>query len=154
MRIAGFRPTSLFDGVGINAVIFTQGCRHHCEGCHNPSTWDMNGGTEVSVKKLEEMIEPYLGFITGVTFSGGDPVEQFDEVSKLARWAKEHGLTTTLYTGYVLDELIPQYDLSAIDYIIDGEFIDDYYDSDVPFRGSWNQAIYFHNADDSWEEVA
>lgn len=106
MRIAGFRPTSLFDGRGINAVVFTQGCTHGCKGCQNLSTWDKNGGTEASVEDVEARIEPYLPLITGVTFSGGDPVEQYDDVAKIAVWAKKKGLHTTLYTGYSFKEVV------------------------------------------------
>lgn len=153
MRIAGFRPTSLFDGIGVNAVIFTQGCPHHCKGCQNPSTWNPDGGKEVSVKDVEKMIEPYLGFIDGITFSGGDPMVQFGEVNLIAAWAKKHGLKTTLYTGFILDELLLSYDFSNIDYVIDDVYVDEQHTTEQPFRGSWNQTMNQHNADDTWEEI-
>lgn len=153
MRLAGFRPTSLFDGPGINAVIFTQGCKHHCKNCQNPSTWKMDGGKEVSVKEVEKMIEPYLGFITGVTFSGGDPVEQWSEVKQVAHWAKEHNLKTTLYTGYIIEEIYTLYDLSDIDYVIDDEYIDEQHTTDLSFRGSWNQGMYRHDPDGFWRDI-
>lgn len=169
MRIAGFRPTSLFDGKGINAVVFTQGCVHGCNGCQNPSTWDKSGGTEVSVEDVEAMISPYLGFITGITFSGGDPVEQYEDIAKIAVWAKDKGLHTTLYTGYLLSDVmeialrvwvkengIPNAvflkdlyetakkdeDFLPFDTIIDGTFDEEKKSSDCAFRGSKNQTIW------------
>lgn len=151
MKIAGVRQTSLYDGIGINYVIFFQGCRHHCEGCHNPQTWDETGGATSSVNELKRMIEPYLGFITGITFSGGDPVLQYDEVLELAWWAKSHKLTTTLYTGYTLNELRQKcLDLTPIDYIVDGEYEKEKRSVDCPFRGSTNQAMYCYR-NHAWE---
>lgn len=150
MRIAGFRETSLFDGKGINFVIFFQGCEHHCEGCQNPRTWDKNGGISVSLKGIKKIIEPYIGFIDGITFSGGDPVLQISDVLDLAWWAKSKHLTTTLYTGYTLDELRKQYiDLTPFDYIVDGRYEQSKHSIDVPFRGSTNQVMY-HYTDHEW----
>lgn len=146
MRIAGFRNTSLFDGIGINFVIFTQGCGHHCDHCQNPSTWDFDGGTEMSVNDIEKLIEPYIGFITGITFSGGDPVEQLDEVTQVARWASQHSLKVTLYTGYSLNELSHD-SVDCFDFIVDGEYVDEL--PSAPFRGSSNQTVYKH-VGDSW----
>lgn len=52
MRIAGINRCSFVNGPGARYVIFVQGCEHHCKGCQNPSTWDMNGGEEISVEAL------------------------------------------------------------------------------------------------------
>ena len=151
MRIAGFRNTSLFDGIGINFVIFTQGCGHHCDHCQNPSTWDFNGGTEISVESIEKLIEPYIGFIDGVTFSGGDPAEQLEEVTRIAQWAQQHSLKTTLYTGY--ERCHFQGDaLDCFDYLVDGEYIDGLHSYTTPFRGSSNQHMY-KRIEGKWIEV-
>jgi anaerobic ribonucleoside-triphosphate reductase activating protein len=147
MRIAGFRNTSLFDGIGINFVIFTQGCGHHCDHCQNPSTWDFDGGTEMSVEDIEKLIEPYIGFITGITFSGGDPVYQLNEVTQVARWASQHSLKTTLYTGF---SMIVLHDIDCFDYVVDGEYIDEL--PSAPFRGSSNQTVY-KRTEGKWIEV-
>ena len=149
MRIAGFRETSLYDGKGINFVIFLQGCEHHCKGCQNPQTWDKDGGASVSLQGLKRIIEPYLGFIDGITFSGGDPVLQIEDVLDLAHWAKSHGLTTTLYTGYTLAELRGHIDLTPFDYIVDGRYEDSQRSADIPFRGSVNQVMYCYH-DYAW----
>lgn len=138
LRIAGITSTSLFDGYGVNYVIYTQGCKHKCEGCHNPSTHSLKGGQEVALDYLKEQIKA-LNILTGVTFSGGDPVLQLDKVQELAKWCKENNLQTTLYTGFLKDEL-PSIDY--FDYIIDGKFEIDKKSRDCPFRGSTNQRIY------------
>lgn len=142
MRVAGFRPCSLFDGPGINFVIFTQGCTHKCDGCHNPSTWNTDGGKEMSVAEIKKAIEPYIGFITGICFSGGDPILQKDEVDELAKWAKSKDLTTILYTGYKMEDIFHLWELAFIDYVIDGPYIKEKHSDDLPFRGSANQHIY------------
>ncbi len=149
MRIAGIRFTSLFDGEGINAVVFFQGCALHCKGCHNPGTWDFDGGTEVSIEDVTKQIEPYIGFIDGITLSGGNPVDSWEDACALARWAKGKGLKVTLYSGYDLGELCAMNYLhgdnskliECVDTVIDGAFELDK-KADLPFRGSSNQKIY------------
>ena len=61
MRIAGFVEESIVDGPGFRIVIFFQGCAHHCYGCHNPETWDFEGGKEVSFDLIKKIIDdnPY-----------------------------------------------------------------------------------------------
>jgi len=155
MRIAGIHRTSLVDGYGINYTIFFQGCPHKCEGCHNPSTWDANGGYEITFDEIIADIKSNK-LVTGVTFSGGEPLGQICEVTKLAQWCKNKGLQTTLYTGYKLTKFdqgyfwTTDYDvrskankklLQHLDYIIDGPFDCNLKTLDIPFRGSSNQTI-------------
>ena len=147
MRLAGIRETSLFDGRGIYYVIFVQGCAHHCVQCQNKGTWDFNGGYEVSVGELKESISKYIGFIDGITLSGGDPAYQLDELRELIDWAKEQGLSVLMYTGFTLQELQEgHYNLDGIDCIIDGLYDHRKHTRDVPFRGSTNQKMYFNEA--------
>lgn len=142
MRLAGFRPTSLFDGRGINFVVFFQGCQHHCEGCQNPTTWNLNGGCEISEEEVEDEILKYKSLITGITLSGGDPLYQKDSALKLATWAKAQNLQTTLYTGFNFETLFPECCDWDFDYIIDGKFDLRHRSRDFPFRGSSNQRIW------------
>ena len=83
IRIAGVEPESIVDGPGIRFALFVQGCPHHCEGCHNPQTWDHNGGELVSIDDVFAMIkdDPLLD---GVTFSGGEPFCQCKALAALA----------------------------------------------------------------------
>lgn len=151
-RIAGTHSTSLVDGFGVNFTIFLQGCKHHCEECHNPSTWDFNGGTEVSIDELKEKILSYVPPVTGVTFSGGDPVEQPREVEELARWCGNNGLQTTLYTGYTLAQLRENnlINVNLFDYIVDGKFNKSLKSCFSPFRGSSNQDMWKRQKDGSF----
>lgn len=156
MRIAGIRKTSLHDGAGVNLVVFFQGCVHECDGCQNPETWRKDGGYKVLVSSVIKQIEEKIGFINGVTFSGGDPVQQPDALYEIAKWCKKHELKTTLYTGYQIDDLYEEwYDerqedwrrlpfMSYIDVVIDGKF-EKGRKKDLPFRGSENQLIWLRS---------
>lgn len=160
MKIAGVHKTSLVDGYGVNYVIFFQGCPHDCEGCQNPSTHDPDGGYEITVDEIMADIDA-CGLITGVTFSGGEPLEQLPEVLKLLALCKKRGLSTTLYTGYTalndVDRLcfrsledfrvITYPDTDMIDYIIDGKYDCSQRSYDTPFRGSRNQRLLIHGVD-------
>ena len=159
MRIAGRNPTSLFDGVGINYVLFVQGCDHRCEGCHNPSTWDFEGGYEIPVEAVQNHIQRYLRLITGLTVSGGDPVYQLEETVLLAEWAKRKGLTVTLYTGFELDavnEKLKRFELESypFDYIVDGCYKEECRSTDCAFRGSSNQRVWRQTPEGVFEDVS
>ena len=149
MKVAGIKHTSLADGRGLNYVIFLQGCERGCKDCHNPSTWDKDGGTEMSLETLKEDIKRYCPPITGVTFSGGEPILQLEEVIALAEWAKSEGLETNLYTGFKVDEVIEKMRSMGVkeapfDSIFDGAFEANKTFPSVPFRGSYNQRWYHH----------
>lgn len=145
IRIAGTVNDSIVDGVGIRFTIFTQGCPHHCDGCHNPETHDFNGGYDVYSAELLEKIKgnPLLD---GVTFSGGEPFMQADALADLAVEIKKMGLNIITYTGFTFEELFENRDkngwgrlLEMSDYLIDGKFEIDKKDWEIKFRGSSNQ---------------
>ena len=144
----GIQTDSIVDGAGIRAVIWFQGCPHHCKECHNPETWDFNAGVEKSIAKVKKLIDG-LEYQDGVTFSGGDPMSQIDALCELAKYVKEKGLNVWTYTGYTWDEVIklgdsnPKYleALKYIDVLVDGRFMIDLKSFDVEFRGSSNQRI-------------
>ena len=159
MRIAGVHKTSLVDGIGINYVIFFQGCPHGCEGCQNPSTHNSDGGYEISIDEIMADIDS-CGLITGVTFSGGEPLEQLPELLTLLALCKKRGLSTTLYTGYTVSvgeklffrsledsRVICYPDADMIDYIVDGKYDCSQRSYDTPFRGSRNQRMLIHGVD-------
>ena len=157
MRVAGRNPTSLFDGVGINYVLFVQGCKHYCQGCHNPSTWDMNGGIAMSLDNIKAHVMKYRPLITGLTISGGDPLYQFDETVLLAQWANRKGLTVTLYTGFDINKvesMLDDHERSPFDYIVDGCYRQECRSRDCAFRGSSNQQIWRLLPDGRYENVS
>lgn len=145
LRIAGTVNDSIVDGDGIRFTIFTQGCPHHCEGCHNPQTHDFNGGKIVSTDGLLEKIKQNP-LLDGVTFSGGEPFCQAHELAVLGRKIKSLGLDVTTYTGYTFEELYTNREknhweelLAVTDILIDGRFVPELKDWTIKFRGSSNQ---------------
>lgn len=148
IRIAGIVNDSIVDGPGIRLAIFTQGCPHHCEGCHNPQTHDFEGGELVSLENLLEKAKSNP-LLDGVTYSGGEPFCQAKQLYELGMEIKKLGMNLITYTGYTFEYLTSHADsqnyymelLSVSDYLIDGPFQLDKRDILLKFRGSSNQRI-------------
>ena len=144
LRIAGIVNDSIVDGPGLRYTIFTQGCPHHCEGCHNPQTHSFKGGKKVRQKKICDEIQSNP-LLYGVTFSGGDPMSQAKQLLPIAKFVKEKGLELARYTGYVFEQLIGESVpfakelLNYIDVLIDGKFVISQKSLDLKFKGSKNQ---------------
>lgn len=146
LRIAGTVKDSIVDGPGIRYVIFTQGCPHHCPGCHNPQTHDFSGGQDADVEKILNEIfnNPIL---SGVTFSGGEPFCQADGLVPIAEAIKEKGKHLMVYTGYLLENLQKMENpgvqrlLELADIIVDGPFVLAERNLTLSFRGSENQRV-------------
>jgi anaerobic ribonucleoside-triphosphate reductase activating protein len=145
MRVAGIVKESLTNGPGVRAVVFFQGCKHYCEGCQNPSTWDPSGGTEMPI--LDVWNEVYSPHINGITLSGGDPLYQVGPATLLAMMGRTWGLNVWLYTGFTLEEIAEMDDwhirhlLEYVDVLVDGPFIEEKKDLSLPYRGSSNQRV-------------
>jgi len=148
IRVAGIVKESIVDGPGIRYVIFTQGCKLNCEGCHNPQTHPFDGGTLTDIQDLAEDIKKNP-FLDGVTFSGGEPFEQAAPLAKLAEMVKKTGLDVITYTGYTYEYIIENCDkhdgwkelLEITDILIDGRFEKVKKSLALKFRGSSNQRI-------------
>ena len=166
MRLSGITPESLVDCPGLRYVIFTQGCPHRCPNCHNPTSWDTDAGKEFTVKEIIRMLKKQnktknparsavynakhrTAKIQGVTFSGGEPFLQAEELSQIADAAHKLELDVVTYTGFTYEELIESANndininalLSATDLLIDGRYIHEMRTANLPFRGSSNQRI-------------
>ena len=131
------------DGPGLRTSIYFAGCTHHCIGCHNPQSWDVENGRQYSIDTLMEIVG-YNDF--PVTLTGGDPLFQIDEVTELARNIKEElGLNIWCYTGYLWENIVRHAEYVAllhyIDVLVDGQFMIDKRDTSLRFRGSSNQRI-------------
>lgn len=138
MRIAGTLRVSANNGEGIRYVVFLQGCDHRCVGCHNPHTWDFEGGKEMSVEELAEDILLMRDFIDGVTLSGGDPFYQQDECVRLLELIP--GVNTWVYTGFMYEDIKDTKLAKMVDAIVDGPFIWDLR-CEGQYYGSSNQRI-------------
>ena len=145
---ADLQTDSIVDGPGLRAVLWTQGCGHHCPGCQNPQTWDFNGGGLVPISMVKDAIDE-LEYQTGLTISGGDPMFQPEACLEIAKYAKSKGLNIWVYTGFTFEELMklsktkPIYKefLKQIDVLVDGKFILEERDLSILFRGSRNQRL-------------
>lgn len=102
IQISGIEPESIVDGEGIRYVIFTQGCPHHCPGCHNPQTHPFGGGKLVSIEDILDDISKRKNWIDGITISGGEPFCQIYQCALIAEKAHQMGLSVWCYTGYLL----------------------------------------------------
>ena len=145
LDLSGIVSDSIVDGPGIRTTIFSQGCPHHCEGCHNPETWDFGCGTQIPVEAILDIVRSNP-LCRGVTFSGGEPFAQAAGFAKLARLLKEKGYEVASYSGYTFEQLLEgseaQKDLlSVIDVLIDGPFLLSQKSLEIAFRGSKNQRI-------------
>ncbi len=145
---ADLQSDSIVDGPGLRAVLWTQGCAHHCKGCQNPQTWDFNGGGLVEIDEVLKAIDE-LEYQTGLTFSGGDPMFQVEACNEIAEYAKKKGLNIWVYTGFTFEEIMklneknPVYRefLEKIDVLVDGRFKIEERDLSLLFRGSRNQRL-------------
>ena len=145
LNLSGIISDSIVDGPGIRTTIFSQGCPHHCPGCHNPETWAFGVGTKIPVEAVVDIVRSNP-LCRGVTFSGGDPFSQPEAFTKLARLLKEKGYEVASYSGYTFEELLRGSEaqrqlLVSIDILIDGRFLLSEKSLEIPFRGSRNQRI-------------
>ena len=148
VRIFGFADDSIVDGPGLRFSVFVQGCRHNCEGCHNPDSHDVNGGTVYKVDDIKKMIDENP-LIDGITLSGGEPFLQAKPLTALAKYAREKELNVMTYTGYTFEVLVDGANeengwrglLENSDLLVDGRFEIDKRSLDLNFKGSSNQRI-------------
>lgn len=143
MKVLNILHDSIVDGAGFRSVVFFAGCPHHCHGCHNPHSWKIDNGIEMS---HDEIVAELIGNeLTQVTLSGGDPFFQSQEVSKLAKALKKAGKNIWCYTGYLFDDLLdsPHHRslLEQIDVLVDGPFEMGMRDLSLLNKGSSNQRI-------------
>lgn len=143
---APLQPDSIVDGEGIRVVLWTQGCSHHCKGCHNPETWDFKGGYLVDLEEIKEELNSIQGQ-DGITLSGGDPLFQVDACLEIVKYCKKINLNVWCYTGYTFEQLLALNNpkiiefLNYVDVLVDGKFILEQRSLDLKFKGSENQRV-------------
>ena len=146
MRIYGIVTDSIVDGPGYRTAIFTQGCPHHCPGCHNPESHDPDGGTEWTLDAVEAKFtgNPLLD---GITLSGGEPFQQPAACAELARRAHAKGLNVWTFSGYLYEKLLEMAQgnpavadlLQQTDVLVDGPFLLGERSLELLYKGSKNQ---------------
>ena len=146
MRYHNITKDDMLNGDGLRVVLWVAGCTHGCQGCHNPITWDIEGGIEFDEGARQEIYaEMEKDYISGLTFSGGDPLhpQNRKEITELARELKQKYPDKTLwmYTGFSWDEVDDLPVMRYIDVLVDGEFINALKDDQLHWKGSSNQRV-------------
>ena len=153
MRYAGINYNDMCAAPGVSVTLFTQGCPHHCEGCHNPETWDFDGGKEFTPEVLRKIVAGLTknGIKRSFCIMGGEPLCEQNTLLTLMtiQYVKQHlpEVKIYLWTGYYYEELLKSPDpkipliLKEVDVLIDGPFIKPLRDITLKMRGSSNQNI-------------
>lgn len=146
MRYHNITKDDMLNGDGLRVVLWVAGCEHHCKGCQNPITWDLTGGllfTSNEVYEIEEQLKK--DYISGITFSGGDPLHPQNRecILKFAEYIKKKfpNKTIWLYTGYDWEDINHIRGIENIDVIVDGKFVQSLVDINFQWAGSTNQRV-------------
>lgn len=156
------------NGTGLRVVLWLSGCSHHCYNCQNPQTWNPDSGISFDeLAKQEIFNELSKDYISGITFSGGDPLHEqnLNEVLKLVKEIRISfpEKTIWLYTGFCWNDIMCSFAglqadyvvldkkdiawekrreiISNVDVLVDGEYIDEQRDITLKWRGSSNQRV-------------
>lgn len=146
MRYHDITKDDMKNGDGLRVVLWVAGCSHHCKECQNPITWDPDGGLpfdeEAEKEIFEQLDKPY---ISGITFSGGDPLHHANrlDVRNLAHKIKDlyPDKTIWLYTGDSWENIYHYPVMKYVDVVVDGEFEIDKLDVTLMWKGSSNQRV-------------
>jgi ribonucleoside-triphosphate reductase class III activase subunit (EC 1.17.4.2) len=146
MRYHNITKDDMLNGEGLRVVLWLSGCTHRCPGCHNPITWDINGGIVFDDNAKQEIFtELKKDYVSGITLSGGDPLHPslLNEVEQLIKEIKEKfpKKTIWLYTGFDFEDIKNLSFIKNIDVIVDGKFIMSLLDKQLHWRGSSNQRV-------------
>jgi len=146
MRYHNITKDDMLNGDGLRVVLWTAGCSHGCKECQNPITWDPKGGLEFDEAAKEEIFDELeKDYVSGITFSGGDPLHESnrDQVAKLAKEIREKYPMKTiwLYTGYLWEEIRDLDLVKYLDILVDGKFEVDKKDEQLHWKGSANQRV-------------
>ena len=146
MNYHDITKADMVNGDGLRVVLWVSGCSHHCKECHNPITWNENSGIKFDDAAKKEIFDQLdKEEISGITFSGGDPLYENNrsEVEAFIKeiHAKYPNKTIWLYTGYTLEEIAELEILQYIDVLVDGEFKNELKDSTLCWKGSSNQRV-------------
>lgn len=146
MRYHDITKDDMRNGDGLRVVLWLSGCRHHCPGCQNPVTWNPEDGLlfgDAAKREIEEQLEkPY---ISGITFSGGDPLFPGNE-QEVTMYCKElrecfPRKTIWLYTGEVWEDIWNLEIMQYINVLVDGRFEIEKQDNKLHWKGSSNQRV-------------
>ncbi len=145
-RYNTIRKMDIADGPGVRVSIFFQGCAFHCKNCFNEETWPFEGGKEFTEKEIDHIIElAREDHIRGLSILGGEPLhpKNIDGSTPLAKKFKEtyKNKDIWMWTGFLFDQVKDKEIMNYIDFLVDGQYVDELHDFRLMFRGSSNQRI-------------
>lgn len=153
MKYAGLMENDFSDGSSVCVSLWTQGCPHHCPGCHNPETWDFDGGYDVPDDIRGEIVKAISanGITRNFSILGGEPLceENLDFVLNVITAVRiaYPNIKIYIWSGYTFKELIEKKDnrviniLKQANYLIDGRYDEKLRDTTLFLKGSSNQNI-------------
>lgn len=146
MRYHNITKDDMLNGDGLRVVLWVAGCNHCCRECQNPVTWDPDGGLLFDEAAKEELFEQLdKSYISGITFSGGDPLHPANrlDVRELMAQVREKypDKTIWLYTGDVWEDIYSYPLMQYVDVVVDGEFHAEEKDVKLLWKGSANQRV-------------
>lgn len=151
MKYANIMPNDFSAGEGTCVSFWTQGCPHHCKGCHNPEQWSFEGGYKFTNKVINYVIDAIKanGIQRNFAILGGEPLcpENYPVTKTVvdAVRAEYPNIKIYLWTGYIYEDICERTAdiLSKIDVLIDGPYIEELRDITLPLRGSSNQRVIY-----------
>ena len=149
MNYHDIKHDDMNNGPGLRVTLFVSGCDHYCNGCQNPETWDTKSGIPFDNTAIEEIFKQLDNdYISGITFSGGDPLNANNRVevcSLIHQIRLKYGKSKSIwiYTGYTWEEIVNTLTpvLLGVDVLIDGMFDKDLADVNYHWAGSTNQIV-------------
>lgn len=146
MQYHNITKDDMLNGDGLRVVLWVAGCTHGCKECQNPVTWDPNGGLLFDERTKEELFEQLeKSYISGITYSGGDPlyVGNREAITALAKEIREKfpEKTQWLYTGYEWNQIQNEAIIPYLDVVVDGRFEVEQKDTKLHWKGSANQKV-------------
>lgn len=146
MNYHNITKDDMLNGDGLRTVLWVSGCNHHCKNCQNPQTWNKDSGIPFDFDTIFEICKQLdKSYISGITFSGGDPLfpDNREIVCTISALIKDCHPTKTqwIYTGYKWEEIKDLPIMECIDVVVDGQYEDDKRDITLKWRGSSNQRV-------------
>ncbi len=146
MRYHNITKDDMLNGEGLRVVLWVSGCSHHCKNCQNPVTWDPEGGLFFDEAAKEELFaELEKDYISGITFSGGDPLfpGNRQDITALLKEIREKfpDKNIWMYTGFSWEEVSALEAMQYVDVLVDGKFVEELKDNQLHWKGSYNQRI-------------
>lgn len=147
INIHSYIPKTNVEGAGTRFAIWVQGCSIHCKGCANSHMWNFDGGTTYDIQDFTNIINSYKNEIEGITFLGGEPLEQIEAVTEICKYSQKNNLSTIVFTGFEYETLKDKQNfqelIKYVDILIDGKFEENKTDYTRAWVGSSNQNYYF-----------